>query len=144
MKAVCWILLLSALLGCVHTYGSEVKRVREGLIGLHGRDLRFCLPVPEVAPDGEREYLTYRWFPDEDDEETYQYVAAGSGRIRVEEEWPFTRGLREDQKSPYCELVISLRDGIVYDVQAEGRDRRGLNTDAECLLDARRCLPEGE
>ena len=143
MKAISRNLILIGALGCLHTHVSEVERVREGLIGLTARDLRSCLPVPQVDPDGEWEHLTYNWFPEQKPYGFEPDVAAVPGRAGPEHDWPLPAGRREGERVAYCRLVISLHAGVVREVRAKGRDHLGLNTNDDCLLQTRRCLPQG-
>ena len=131
-----------ALFGCV-SYGQHADRVREQLVGLPARHLNQCIGAPvSVDPDGEVEYLTFRW----------QLTVARNGQATVRPIGPeeFRRrrspSLRRGDPSRfpdegYCELVFELRDRTVRAVRVEGRTQNGLNADAQCILLAERCLP---
>src|SRR5262245_36111081 len=143
------ILALAALgvhaISCA-TYGQEVERVKQQLMGMRALELRECLPVPsEVTPQGETEIAIYRWENEIDDERRRVWdpepgVLTERELTRERREF-FETGERPDHM-PYCELRFELRGGRVQALEVDGRDFNGLNADSDCLLQTRRCLPE--
>ena len=134
MRAHC--LALLAFTACVGSYAQGVEDTRAGLVGLTGRELRRCLGAPmQVDVVGEVEQQSYRierW-----EESSFSSSDPWNARPGPGGMSPATRG---DYPS-FCQLDFELRDGAVAAVQAYGRDTQGMNADAACLLEARRCIP---
>jgi hypothetical protein len=129
------------------TYGQEVTRIRQGLIGLPALDLRTCLPDPsEIRPDGDTETAIYRWeFKPREDRSHYSKFE----EPRDESDPDLTRERRrflEAGERPrhlaYCQLSFRLRGGRVEAVEVEGRDRNGLNAQSDCIMQTHSCIPE--
>jgi hypothetical protein len=145
VRAAITLLLLA---GCT-TYGSEVERIRQGLIGMKARSLSRCLPVPaEVQPAGGVEVVIYRWNL-EPGEELYPVAGGPRGpadpvrtesRQRREESDFLLTGERPDETG-YCEISVEVADGVIQAVRVEGRESSGLNRDAACVMEARACVP---
>lgn len=134
-------LALLALAACVGSYSRAVEETRAGLIGLSGRELRRCLGAPtqvDVVGDVEQQsYRFERWRePGVSADPWEDRVVLGGGA-------PGSGGLAPegDTYPSYCQLDFELRGGAVAAVAADGRDMRGMNADAACMLEARRCLP---
>jgi hypothetical protein len=141
--------LVAAALGagaCV-TYGQEVARIRQGLLGLRALDLRGCLPVPsEVKPQGETEIAIYRW------EFTPRQEAVRRSSLDeppdvgdpdlIRERRRFLERGERPRHMAYCQLSFELRGGRVQSLEVEGRDLSGLNAESDCLMQMRDCVPE--
>ena len=145
MRGLC--ALGAAALGaaaCV-TYGQEVARIRQGLLGLRALDLRACLPVPsEVKPQGETEIAIYRWEftprndhtrPSAFDEEP----DLGDPDLSRERRRFLESGERPRHMA-YCQLSFELRGGRVQSLEVEGRDRSGLNAESDCIMQSKDCV----
>jgi hypothetical protein len=129
------------------TYGQEVERIRQGLLSLRALDLRECLPVPsEVDPRGETEVAIYRWEFTPRDEPVrrgaFDDVEQTSDPELTRERRRFFESGVRPRNMAYCQLSFELRDGRVHGLEVEGRDRRGLNADSDCLMQTRSCVPE--
>jgi hypothetical protein len=129
-------LALLALAACFASYTQLVEETRLGLVGLRARELRRCLGAPtQVDVVGELEQQSYRierWEESEFSSSDPWDQRPGPGAVR-----PATRG---DYPS-FCQLDFELRGGVVAAVRAQGRDMQGMNADAACMLEARRCIP---
>ena len=140
--------LVVLLAGCT-TYGSEVERIRQGLIGMKARSLSACLPVPaEVQPAGDVEVVIYRWNlerTDPDDAVSIGPIRPGDPTMNEDrqrrEESDFLLTGERPEDTGYCEISVEVADGVIQAVRVEGRERSGLNRDAACVMEARRCVP---
>jgi hypothetical protein len=127
------------------TYGQEVARIRQGLLGLRALDLRECLPVPsEVKPQGATEIAIYRW---EFTPRTERARASAFDEPPDPGDPDLSRERRrflESGERPrhmaYCQLSFELRDGRVQSLAVEGRDRSGLNAESDCIMQSRDCV----
>ncbi len=147
MRRVAILAAVVLVAGCT-TYASEVERIREGLIGMKSRALSQCLPVPaEVQPDDEVEVVIYRWSIDGEPLEPVSLgpIERGDPTIgesrRRREAGDFLMTGERPRDAGYCEMSVEIADGVVQQVRVEGRESSGLNRDAACLMEARRCVP---
>jgi hypothetical protein len=129
---------------CV-TYGQEVARIRQGLLGLRALDLRECLPVPsEVRPEGETEIAIYRWEFTPREERVRPSVFDEPEELSDPERTRERRRFLETGERPryvaYCELSFELRGGRVQGLEVDGRDRSGLNAESDCIMQTRDCV----
>jgi hypothetical protein len=127
------------------TYGQEVARIRQGLVGLRALDLRGCLPVPaEVRPEGETEIAIYRWEFTPREERVRPSVFEEPEDISDPELTRERRRFLETGERPrhmaYCELSFELRGGQVQALEVDGRDRNGLNAESDCIMQTRDCI----
>ena len=139
--------VVALLAGCT-TYSSEVERIRQELIGMDSRALSGCLPVPaEVQPNEGVEVVIYRW---NIDSPPLRSVTGGpmstrdatlGEHRRRREEGDFLMTGERPRDAGYCEISVEIADGLIQEVRVEGRQSSGLNRDAACLMDARRCVP---
>jgi len=140
------VLGIAALSTACATYGQEVVRIRQGLLGLRALDLRGCLPDPaEVHPEGETEVAIYRWeFEPRHQRKPSHFDEApdvGDPDLRRERRRFLERGERPRHLA-WCQLSFTLRGGRVAALEVDGRDPSGLNAESECLMQTRKCLPE--
>jgi hypothetical protein len=127
-------LALLGLAACAGSFSRAVEETRAGLIGLSGRELRRCLGAPtQVDMVGDVEQQTYRF-------ERWQESSPWAEAPFPPRPGSLEATPRADFPS-YCQLDFELRAGAVAEVRASGRDMQGMNADAACLLEARRCLP---
>jgi hypothetical protein len=129
------------------TYGQEVERIRQGLLALRALDLRECLPVPsQVEPRGETEVAIYRWEFTPRDEPVrrgaFDDVDPTTDPELTRERRRFLESGVRPRNMAFCELSFELRGGRVQSLEVEGRDRRGLNADSDCLMQTRNCVPD--
>ena len=162
MRARTLLLAPLALLAACTTLGERAEQTRQELIGMPARNLHACIGEPaEVHQDGDTDYVTYRWewLPEEEEEQDPRrdgiWIGQEPGRS-VDGRSPTNPaspdrdgrriggpGLRDEKPEPgYCELVFELRDRKVRHVEADGRTPEGLRYRAQCMLEARRCLPK--
>lgn len=143
MMAMRPLLLLAMLLAGCLSYAQEAERVRQQLVGLPSRSLHGCLGEPQgVDLRPEVEYLTYRWelkrprdeFPEPD------RIVPGPGAHGPIVLTPRRPNASLDPDKGFCQLVFELRDHKVASVTVHGRNANGLNADADCVLQAERCL----
>jgi hypothetical protein len=128
------------------TYGQEVARIRQGLMGLRALDLRGCLPDPaEIRPEGETEVAIYRWeFQPRDRDMGSRFDEppdVGDPDLTRERRRFLERGERPRHLA-YCQMTFTLRDGRVAALEVDGRDLSGLNAESDCLMQTRECLPK--
>jgi hypothetical protein len=129
-------LALLALAACVGSYSRAVEETRAGLVGLSGRELRRCLGAPtQVDLVGDVEQQSYRF-------ERWQESSFSASDPWDPRPGPGGMGAATRAEYPsFCQLDFELRGGAVAAVRAHARDMQGMNADAACLLEARRCLP---
>lgn len=118
-----------------------MAQIREGLIGLPGTRLASCLPTPaDVQIEGEREQLTYRWFPEGPEAPITQREPPIRTTNPQVGGYPDRRAERGSFGQPaLCELYVELEDGIIVDVTSHGRTADGLSADSRCLYEVRHC-----
>jgi hypothetical protein len=137
----CRALVALAAAACA-SYGGEVRRVREALIGRHPAELRECLPVPaSVDIEGGVERAVYRWTPIEP--RTEVVIQSYEGNVtpaqRTRELRDFLLSGKRPKHHEYCQLTLELQHTRVQAVHVEGRDEHQLNADDRCLLRLREC-----
>jgi hypothetical protein len=128
------------------TYGQEVARIRQGMLGLRALDLRRCLPDPaEIRPEGDTEIAIYRW----EFTPRNRHVASNFDEPPDVGDPDLTRERRrflESGERPrhlaYCQMSFTLRGGRVAALEVDGRDLAGLNAESDCLMQTRDCLPQ--
>ena len=122
--------------------------MRGELLGMRGHALRRCLPVPsDTETDGDVERVVYRWTLAAGEggrtAKVYQPYEIVPSRRRIQRETgDFLLEGQPPEHQPFCQLTFELREGLIRDVQALGRDGEGLNADSLCLMYARPCLPQ--
>jgi len=143
------------LCGCA-SITDRVAEVEAKLVGVKARELSRCVGAPfSVDEDGETEYLTYRWFDEEESDPLAQssYPRAPDpdrfpGDSRPRAPGPPADRMGDDDPDDdtpprgvaYCELVFEVRGGVVRSVEVEGRRASGLNDNVNCILKAERCI----
>ena len=137
---------LLCVCGCLAPISRAVEETRVGLLGLDGRDLRRCLGVPsDFEIEGDVERQTYRFERDDPYDRAFGAGDIGgdvAGRRLPDGGRDATHGFPLDDRDPsFCQLDFELAKGRVTRVVAQGRTREGMNSDAGCMLRARRCLP---
>ena len=138
-RAVRWALAGLVGLACT-TYADHAQRVRLALLGRDARTLPVCIGPPlEHTAEGDTERHLYFWKmtePEVSGRSPIDPMGALEPRTAREELDP------ERAKFSYCKLTFVLRDRRIQDIEAEGRNADGLNSDARCLAALERCLPE--
>ena len=141
------VLLIGGLIaqGCTTTRARALE-VEEGLIGLKATEIRSCMGDPSnLEWDDETEVMVYNWEPplslermEEERRREHEPYIPGPLRDRTPEEE------REERWrwDAFCELRVTLQDKRVVAVESDGRNERGLALDDQCMIKARRCLPE--
>ena len=137
--------LALGLASCLASMADRVAAIEAKLIGVKARDLNGCVGVPfSVDEDGETEFLTYRWFDEEESDPFEDPTRTRNPRFPTDPSDPRRRGRLEEDPPPrgvaYCQLVFEVREGRVQSVEVEARRASGLNDDAECISKAERCV----
>ena len=140
-------LLLVAGVAC-ETTAQRARAVEEGLLKLDAQDVRHCLGDPaNLQWNDEVEVMVYRWIPArtvDEQLEAEQEALRPEMPDALEDRHMSDREKRRErwEYEPFCELKFAIVDKQVIDVEADGRDKRGLRLDDHCMSRARRCVPE--
>ena len=138
--------IIAASSAACTTPATRAREVKEGLIGMKAVEIRHCMGDPTSLDwDDTSEVMVYSWVPplslerqEEERRREMEPYIPDALRNRTPEEERRERFRWE----AFCELKVTLEKKRVAAVEADGRSERGLRLDDQCMIKAKRCLPE--
>jgi len=125
--------------------GDRAAELKASVVGLPARELNRCAGVPSgVRTEGPVEFLTYRFFLNEDGDTPRPDDPLDRSTRFPRPQPTTTEGVLPDDGEPprgigFCELVFEVTEGKVVDLKVRGRRASGLNDDARCSMRVKEC-----